>query len=172
MVYRETDIELGEADRLTPMHPSVSRGNDSNRSLEPIRITSFIDDRSSAISSPEIRPESYRALSPAPLLPKDTEEGSFPLAEPPPSFNPPAYRPVSPLPPYSAWRDRDKYTSLPEDLDRDYTPRTYSRLPSYGWRVWSAVVLVVVVTIVSIAVAITHTVKENGNGTRMLSGMD
>jgi len=167
MVYRETDVELAETDRLTPTYLSVSRANDSNRSLEPIRVTSaFLDDRSSAISSPELRPESYRAASPAPLLP------SSPLTAPPPSFNPPAYRSVAELPPYPTWRD--KYTSVPEDLEgNQFTPRTYSRLPSYGWRVWSIVVLIVVVTIVSIAVAVTHTVKENGNkGTRMLSGMD
>jgi hypothetical protein len=169
MVYRETDIEMTETDRLTTTYLSVSRGNDS---LEPIRITSaYVDDGSSAISSPEIRPESYRATSPAPLLPKVTEEGSSPLAAPPPSFNPPAYRSVVPPPPYPAWRD--KYTSLPSDLEgNQLSPRTYNRLPSYGWRIWSTVVLVVVVTLVSIVVAVVHTTKENGNETRMLSGMD
>ena len=143
-----------------------------NRSLEPIRITSaFIDDRSSAISSPEIRPESYRATSPVPLLPQNTENGSSPLAAPPPSFNPPAYRSVAAPPPYPAWND--KYTSVPDDLEGNlFAPRMYRRRPSYGWRIWSTVVLVVVVTLVSIVVAIVHTVKENGNATRMLSGMD
>lgn len=172
MVYKETDIELAETDRLTPTYLSVSRGNDSNRSLEPIRITSaFIDDRNSTISSPDIRPESYRATSPAPLLPKNAEEGNSPLLAPPPSFNPPEYRSVAALSPYPTWRD--KYTSLPDDLEGNkFSSRMYSRPPSYGWRVWSIVVLVVVVTLVSIIVAVSHTVTENGKGTRMLSGMD
>src|SRR5215471_5934112 len=105
MVYRETDIEMTETDRLTPTHLPVSRGNDSTRSLEPLRINSaFIDDRSSTISSPEMRPESYRAPSLAPLLPVYTEEGTSPVVEPPPSFSPPAYRSVAALPPYSAWK--------------------------------------------------------------------
>ena len=171
MAYRETDVEMAETDRLTLTNPSISHGDHSNRSLEPIRTSAFLDDGSSAISSPQMRPESYRATSPAPLLPENMEDGSSHLAAPPPSFNPPSYRSVAALPPYSAWRD--KYTSVPDDLEGSrFTPRAYSRLPSHGWRVWSIVVLVVVVTIVSIAVAITHTIKENANGTRMLSGMD
>src|SRR5438046_1827404 len=154
MVYRERDIKLSETDRLTPTHLSIPPANDSKQSLEPIRVTSaFIDDRSSALSSPGIRPESYRAASPAPLLP------SSPLTAPPPSFNPPAYRSVAELPPYSTWRD--KYTSVPGDLEENrFTPRTYTRLPSYGWRVWSIVVMVVVVSMVSVAVAVTHTSTE------------
>jgi hypothetical protein len=170
MAYRETDVEMAETDRLTLMSPSISHEDYSNRHLEPIGTSAFIDDGSSAISSPQLRPESYRATSPAPLLPESMQDGSSHLAAPPPSFNPPSYRSATALPPYSP--SGDKYTSVPDDLEGSrFTPQPYNRIPQYGWRIWSIVVLVVVITIVSIAVAITHTIKENADGTRMLSGM-
>ena len=164
MVFSQPKRESNETHTLTLPYYMQSRREEPTPSVASIRVTSaFIDDNRSsvAMTSPSLPPESFRSPSPAPLLqkaPLGPEDAPL-IAEPPPSFNPPAYRSVPDITSYPSWRD--KYTEVPGDLEVGrFTPRTYSRIPAYGWRVWSTVVLVVLVIIIAIVVALTHTIGQ------------
>ena len=176
MRYSFESVEHEDSKSAADMsHLEIPEKQSSFRTPPALRLStiSLTDDGySSVMSSPVLPPEPSRPATPLlnhmGKLGEDTSYSNLLPAEPPPAFDPPAYRSVAwraslvPLPAYSRWGD--KYSRL----DLESTGAHYNQrlgLAAYGWKVYGIIILVIVVTLIVIIVALTHAITSNTGAT-------
>jgi hypothetical protein len=147
------------ANRLHPDDAFVRVSMSKPRSIMTAHITD--EGYESGLSSPTSALDPQRPYSSmsSPLLNADPEITGPRPREPPPSFNPPAYR-LTALPAYAPWGD--KYQRL--DVESGRLRKSRYGLGFYSWRVWSSVVVIILLTVVAIVIAVLRTV---GSGPQM-----